>query len=125
MYATGVTSNCPEMAEAALKRWISWARRSRLEPFKKLGQTLKDRLAGVVRGMLDGRSNAYVEAMNGMLQQTKRAARGFRTVQNFVAIAFLRMGKLKHLPQNPMQPAAQPSRVTRYRDGRQVPLETA
>ena len=125
VYATGVTSNCPEMAEAALKRWISWARRSRLEPFKKLGQTLKDRLAGVVRGMLDGRSNAYVEAMNGMLQQTKRAARGFRTVQNFVAIAFLRMGKLKHLPQNPMQPAAQPSRVTRYRDGRQVPLETA
>jgi transposase len=75
-----------------------------------------------VRGMLDGRSNAYVEAMNGMLQQTKRAALGFRTVKNFVAIAYLRMGKLKHLPGNPMQPA-QPLRTTRYRDGRQVPLK--
>lgn len=85
-YAAGVTSNCPQQAEAALKSWISWARRSRLEPFKKLATTLKERLAGVVRGMLDGRSNAYVEAMNGMLQQTKRAARGFRTVKNFVAI---------------------------------------
>lgn len=93
-----VASNCHEKAEAALKRWISWARRSQLEPIKKLGTTLKERLAGVVRGMLDGRSNAYVEAMNGMLQQTKRAARGFRTVKNFAAIAYLRMSKLKHLP---------------------------
>jgi transposase len=123
-YATGVTSNCPEQAEAALNSWISWARRSRLEPFKKLATTLKDRLAGVVRGMLDGRSNAYVEAMNGMLQQTKRAARGFRTVKNFVAIAYLRMSKLKNLPRNPMQPAA-PLRSTTYRAGRPFPLKTA
>jgi transposase len=123
-YSIGVTSNCPAKAEAALKSWISRARRSRLEPFKKLATTLKDRLAGIVRGMLDGRSNAYVEAMNGMLQQTKRAARGFRTVKNFVAIASLRMSKLKNLPGNPMQPA-QPLRTTRYRDGRQFPLKTA
>ena len=53
------------------------AKRSRLEPFKRLASTLKAHLGGVVRGMLDGRSNAYVEAMNGLLQQTKRAARGF------------------------------------------------
>jgi hypothetical protein len=32
---------------------------------------LAERFDGVVRGMLDGRSNAYVEAMNGLLQQTK------------------------------------------------------
>ncbi|WP_229477170.1 transposase, partial [Massilia rubra] len=123
-YAAGVTSNCPQQAEAALKSWISWARRSRLDPFKKLATTLKERLAGVVRGMLDGRSNAYVEAMNGMLQQTKRAARGFRTVKNFVAIAYLRMSKLKNLPINPMQPAA-PIRSTIYRAGRPFPLKRA
>ena len=108
----------------ALKSWISWARRSRLEPFKKLATTLKDRLAGVVRGMLDGRSYAYVEAMTGMLLQVKRAARGFRTVKNFVAIAYLRMSKLANLPQNPMQPAA-PLRSTIYRAGRPFPLKTA
>jgi transposase len=71
--------NQQQQPEAVLKRWMSWARRSRLEPFKKLAATLRDRLAGVVRG------NAYVEAMNGMLQQVKRAACGFRTVKNFVA----------------------------------------
>ena len=76
---------------ADLLGWLSWARRSRLEPFKKLATVLKQRLGGVVRGMLDNRSNAYVEAMNGLLQQAKRAARGFRTATHFIAIAYLRM----------------------------------
>ena len=66
--------------------------------------------------MLDGRSNAYVEAMNGLLQQAKTAARGFRTVRNFIAIAYLRMAKLKDLPANPFAPAAPfDLGVTRYK----------
>lgn len=125
-YAQCVSSNSEQQATAAMLGWISWARRCRLEPFKKLAITLKERLPGVVRGMLDGRSNAYVEAMNGMLQQTKTAARGFRTVKNFVAIAYLRMSKLKHLPANPLRHAMPRDQgVTRYRSGRQVPLKTA
>jgi len=44
--------------------------------------------------------------MNGLLQQAKRAARGFRTATNFIAIAYLRMSKLKHLPAHPFSPAA-------------------
>jgi glycosyltransferase involved in cell wall biosynthesis len=48
---------------------------------------------------------AFVEAMNGLLQQAKRAARGFRTSANFIAIAYLRMSKLKHLPASPFVPA--------------------
>ena len=105
LYRGAVAANCAVKAEQDLLGWISWARRCRLEPFKRLANTLKERLPGVVRGMLDGRSNAYVEAMNGLLQQTKRAARGFRTVTNFIAIAYLRMSKLKHLPDNPLRAA--------------------
>jgi len=88
-------------ATADLKRWIGWARRSRLDSFKRLATTLKEHFDGVVRGMLDHRSNAFVEAMNGLLQQAKRAARGFRSVSNFIAIAYLRLGKLTHLPASP------------------------
>lgn len=55
--------------------------------------------------MLDNRSNAYVEAMNGLLQQATRAARGFTTASHFIAIAYLRMSKLNHLPANPLLPA--------------------
>ena len=45
------------------------------------------------------------DLMNGLLQHTKTAARGFRTTENFIAIAYLRMSKLKHLPDNPLVPA--------------------
>lgn len=105
VYAGALAANSEEQAGAALRSWLSWVRRCRLEPFKRLAKTLSERFDGVVRGMLDGRSNAYVEAMNGLLQQTKTAARGFRTVENFIAIAYLRMSKLKHLPANPFVPA--------------------
>ena len=96
-----------------VKAWLSWARRSRLEPFKKLALTLTltrmrkltERIDAVVRGMTDNRSNAFVEAMNGILQQAKRAARGFRTASTFIAIAFLRMSKLKHMPRHPFASA--------------------
>ena len=97
VYAQARTHNNPEQAAADLKAWLSWARRCRLEPFKKLAATLAERQEAVVRGMVDHRSNAFVEAMNGLLQQAKRAARGFRTSANFIAIAYLRMGKLRHL----------------------------
>ena len=55
--------------------------------------------------MIDNRSNAFVKAMNGLLQQAKRAARGFHTATNFIAITYLRMSKLKHLPAHPFAPA--------------------
>jgi len=101
VYAHARAHNDENEARTELKAWLSWARRSRLEPFKRLAQTVMDRFEGVVHGMLDGRSNAFVEAMNGLLQQTKTAARGFRNVDTFIAIAYLRMSKLKHLPINP------------------------
>jgi transposase len=105
VYATAVGCNDEGQAKQALRSWMSWARRCRLEPFKRLAKTLAEHFEGVVRGMLDGRSNAYVEAMNGLLQQTKSAARGFRLVENFIAIAYLRVSKLKHLPASPFTPA--------------------
>ena len=115
VYAKAAQSNNEEQARADLLGWISWAKRCRLEPFKKLAATLKGRFDGVVRGMLDNRSNAYVEAMNGLLQQAKRAARGFRTASNFIAIAYLRMSKLKHLPSNPLHLAMPQAGVLTHR----------
>ena len=105
VYARARAHNNAEHAASDLRNWLSWARRCRLEPFKKLATTIKERFGAVVRGMTDHRSNAFVEAMNGLLQQAKRAARGFRTSKNFIAIAYLRLSRLKHLPAHPFAPA--------------------
>lgn len=67
--------------------------------------SLKNRFDAVVRGAIDHRSDAFVEAMNGPLQQAKRAARGFRSSRNFIAIAYLHMSKLTPLPAHPFAPA--------------------
>jgi transposase len=90
-----------------------------LEPFKKLAATIKERFDAVVRGMLDHRSDAFVESMNGQLQQAKRAARGYRTAKNFIAIAYLRLSRLKNLPPHPF------SATTAVSGGCRVPQETA
>ena len=106
VYARARQHNSPEQAAGDLAAWTSWARRCRLEPFKKLAATIKERFDAVVRGMLDHRSNAFVESMNGQLQQAKRAARGYRTAKNFIAIAYLRLSRLKNLPVHPFSAAA-------------------
>lgn len=116
VFANARKHNLSETAAAELKAWLSWARRCRLAPFKRLAATIKAHFDSVVRGMLDHRSNAFVEAMNGLMQQAKRAARGFRTVGNFIAIAYLRLGKLTHLPVSPLVPAtALSAGATRHR----------
>ncbi len=115
VYANAIRHNDETKAKSELKAWLSWATRGRLAPFKKLADTLKQRLDGVDRGMLDNRSNAYVEAMIGLLQQAKCAARGFRTATNFIAIAYLRMSKLKHLPSQPMERALPKYNVLTHR----------
>lgn len=53
-----------------------------LDPFRR---------GGAVRGMLDERRNACVEAMHGLLQNARHAARGFRTADNSIGTACLRM----------------------------------
>ena len=105
IFAHARAHNDTSLAAAELKQWISWARRSRLDSFKRLAMTLRTHFDAVVRGMLDNRSNAFVEAMNGLMQQAKRAARGFRTATNFINIAYLRLSKLTHLPASPFAPA--------------------
>jgi transposase len=102
VYARARQHNNDALARQDLQAWLTWARRCRLAPMQQLAKTLKARMESVVRGMLDHRSNAYVESLNGLLQQAKRAARGFRTAKNFIAVAYLRMSKLTHLPVSPL-----------------------
>ena len=59
VHARAAASNDAQLARADLSAWLSWARRCRLEPFKKLARTLTARAEAVVRGMIDSRSNAF------------------------------------------------------------------
>ena len=88
-------------AEKKLKAWYSWARRSRLEPFKRLALTLKAHWQGILNAFDSRLSNGSVEGMNAQIQAAKARARGFRTTRNLITICYLIGGKLTHLPASP------------------------
>jgi transposase len=67
-YAAAREHNSAERASAELSAWVSWARRRRLDPFKKLAATVRNHFDTVIREMLDHRSQAFVKAMNSLLQ---------------------------------------------------------
>jgi transposase len=103
-----VYADRPDAATARqrLERWMGWARRSRLAPFKALAATLKKHLNGIVHHFASGLSNGFVEAMNAQIQAAKARAKGYATTANLITIAYLLCAKLAHLPANPWTTAA-------------------
>lgn len=81
--------------EESLRWWVNWAKRSRLEPFRQLGASIKEHWDGIVAFMRTRVTNGVMEAMNGLLQLAKRAARGFRSFKYFQTVAYLKAGKLQ------------------------------
>jgi transposase len=87
--------------EPLYRSWISWAKRSRLEPFKRLGKTLKSHLPGILAAYRFGTSNAVAENINSQIQAAIVRARGFKSLRSLTNIIFLTTGKLSNLPANP------------------------
>ena len=89
-------------AEAALGKWLAWAQRCRLEPFVNLGRTIRKHLDGIL-AIFDsgGLTNGPGEGINSVIQCSKARARGFRTIENMIAIVFLMTGDLEGFSVSP------------------------
>lgn len=83
-----------EDAEEHFNSVISWCSRSRLQPFVKLGRTLKRHRDGILGYFKNYTTSAAIESVNGLLQLARSRARGYRTFRNFQAIAYWIAGKL-------------------------------
>ena len=83
-----------EDAREHLGAVISWCSRSRLAPFVKLASSLKRHMGGILGYFKNYTTSAAIEAVNGLLQLARRRARGYRTFENFQAIAYWIAGGL-------------------------------
>jgi len=83
-----------EWAALLFERWYSWARRSRLEPMKKVAATCKRHRDGILAWFDSRIANGLIEAINSLVQAAKAKARGYRTIRNLKAITYLIAGKL-------------------------------
>ncbi len=80
---------------ASLRWWVTRARRARLEPFRKLADSIMEHWEGIVAFLETRVTNGVIEAINGLLQLAKRLARGFRSFRNFRLMALLKAGRLQ------------------------------
>ncbi|MCX6841127.1 MAG: ISL3 family transposase [candidate division WOR-3 bacterium] len=83
-----------EAAEAFLRRWHSWAVRSRLSPMREAAATVKRHWSGILRWFESRVSNGVLEGINSLVQAAKARARGYRTAKNLITMIYLIAGKL-------------------------------
>lgn len=82
-------------AERYLKSWYAWALRCRLEPVVQFARTVKRHWAGVLNWFQSRINNGVLEGINSLLQAAKAKARGYRNVDNLIAMAYLISGQLE------------------------------
>ena len=72
-----------------LQEWMSWAARSRLNPFKRLARTVRQHEEGILAYIRTRFSNARVEGINRKIRVITRRAYGFHSASNLIAMLFL------------------------------------
>ena len=84
----------PKAAEAAIKKWLSWAVRSRLEPIKDFAKMIKNHFAGIMHFFTSRLTSGAMEGINSRIQEVKRRAGGFRNIDNFISMIYLEAANL-------------------------------
>lgn len=88
----------PVHARRAWKGLVSWLIRSRLEPMKKVGRTIREHLWGIVNAVTQGVTNAGSESVNARIQRVKKMACGFRNKERFRNAILFHLGGLDLYP---------------------------
>ncbi len=84
-----------EEAERYLKKWYFWATHSRLKPITEAAKTVKKHWDGILNYFDSKITNGILEGINSLVQLQKRNARGFKNVQYFINMIYLKLEKLK------------------------------
>lgn len=77
------------VARSKLEEWISWALRSRLEPFRKVAKTIRRHLEGILAYVQTGFSNGATEGLNGKIRTITRRSFGFHRPASLIALIYL------------------------------------
>jgi len=87
-----VTDRIEAMNE--LQKWYQWAVRCRLQPMKVFAKTLKDNWGGILNYFDSRLTQCNPEGINSIVQSARTRAKGYRNVNNFIAMIYLLAGKL-------------------------------
>lgn len=88
----------PACARRFFNEWYGWARRSQLDPIKRVSKMIKTHFENIITYLKHRISNATTEGFNGVIQSIKANARGFRNFQNYRVAILFQCGKLDLKP---------------------------
>jgi transposase len=84
----------PQDGLLLLEAWLKWARRSRLEPFRKLARRITEQRERVEAAFQNGVSNARVEQINTQIRLIIRRGFGYHSPDAVIALAMLSLAGL-------------------------------
>jgi len=82
----------------AWKRWLSWAVRCRLAPVKKVAQTIKEHLWGIINAIVMKVDNGGAESINSRIKMIKVRSRDFRNKARDRNAIYFHFGRLDLYP---------------------------
>ena len=77
------------LARQKLDEWVRWARRSRLEPFKRVAATVRIHADGILAYVRSGLSNGRTEGLNGKARTLTRRSYGFHSAHGLIGLLML------------------------------------
>jgi transposase len=89
-----------------IDRFISNAAHSRLEPFVRLGQTIRRHRDGILQAIRLGINQGRTEALNNKVRLITRRAYGFHSAQAALALVMLTCGPITLAPPHELHPRA-------------------
>lgn len=92
-----IYTNCQtyEQAKEVMNKLYFWLTHSRLQPMIKFAKLLKEHMNDILNYFIHPYTNAILEGVNSVIQNTKCSARGYRNDQYFIDMIYLRCGKLE------------------------------
>ncbi len=79
----------PSLAPAHLDAWLTWASRSRLEPFIKLARTIRRHRDGILNAIRLGLNNGRLEGLNSRIRLISHRSFGFHSATPLIALVYL------------------------------------
>ncbi len=86
-------------AKRFLKKWCSWARRSKLTPMSKVANMLMDHMDNIVTFCRHRETNAVAEGLNSKIMSIKRRACGYSNKEHFQDSDLLLLWRLNLYPE--------------------------
>ena len=79
----------PTLAPEHLDAWLTWASRSRLEPFVKLARTIRRHRDGILNAIRLGLNNGRLEGLNSRIRLISHRSFGFHSASPLIALVYL------------------------------------